>query len=49
MKIREHLKLKQRHNEQEATRIEDTQRLVTEIEILRVVLRLVSRKSEKKT
>jgi hypothetical protein len=36
------LKVKQRHKE-EAMHIEDTQRLVTEIEILKVVLHLVSR------
>jgi hypothetical protein len=43
-KLRELLKLKEKQNEQEATHIEDTQRLVTEIEMLRVVLYLVSRK-----
>jgi hypothetical protein len=37
------LKLKERENEQ-ATHIEDTQRLVTEIEMLKVVLYLVCRK-----
>lgn len=44
-KLREFLKLKEKQNEQEATHIEDTQRLVTEgIEMLKVVLYLVSRK-----
>jgi hypothetical protein len=40
-KLRELLKLKERQNEQ-ATHIEDTQRLVTEIEMLKVVLNLHS-------
>ena len=45
--LRELLKLKERQNEQEATHIEeDTQRLVTEIEMLKVVLYLVSRKQQ---
>ena len=43
-KLRELLKLKEKQNEQ-AIHIEDTQRLVTEIEMLKVVLHLVSRKS----
>jgi hypothetical protein len=43
-KLRELLKLKEKQNEQ-AINIEDTQRLVTEIEMLKVVLHLVSRKS----
>jgi hypothetical protein len=38
------LKLKEKENG-EATHIEDTQRLVTEIEMLKVVLYLVSRES----
>jgi methyl coenzyme M reductase beta subunit len=42
-KLRELLKLKEKENE-ETTHIEDTQRLVTEIEMLKVVLYLVSRK-----
>jgi methyl coenzyme M reductase beta subunit len=42
-KLRELLKLKEKENEK-ATHIEDTQRLVTEIEMLKVVLYLVSRK-----
>ena len=46
-KLRRLLELKQRQKE-EAMHIEDTQRLVTEIEMLKVVLYLVSRKSEKK-
>jgi hypothetical protein len=37
------LKLKEKQNE-EATHIEDTQRLVTEIEMLKVALYLVSRR-----
>lgn len=44
-KLRELLKLKEKQNEQ-ATHIEDTQRLVTEIEMLKVVLFLVSRKQQ---
>jgi hypothetical protein len=43
-KLRELLKLKEKENE-ETTHIEDTQRLVREIEMLKVVLYLVSRKS----
>jgi tRNA A37 N6-isopentenylltransferase MiaA len=43
-KLRELLKLKEKENEK-AIHIEDTQRLVTEIEMLKVVLYLVSRKS----
>src|SRR5215211_7253250 len=43
-KLRRLLEVKQRQKE-EADHIEDTQRLVTEIEILKVVLYLVSRKS----
>jgi hypothetical protein len=42
-KLRRLLELKQREK-QEAMHIEDTQRLVTEIEMLKVVLYLVSRK-----
>jgi hypothetical protein len=41
-KLRELLKFKEKENEQ-ATHIEDTQRLVTEIEMLKFVLCLVSR------
>jgi hypothetical protein len=37
------LDAKERENEQEATHIEDTQRLFAEIEMLRVILRLVIR------
>ena len=44
-KLRELLKLKERENEQ-ATHIEDTQRLVIEIEMLKVVLYLVCRKQQ---
>jgi methyl coenzyme M reductase beta subunit len=43
-KLRRLLEIKQRQKE-EAMHIEDTQRLVTEIEMLKVVLYLVSRKS----
>ena len=43
-KLRRLLEVKQRQKE-EADHIEDTQRLVTEIEMLKVVLYLVSRKS----
>jgi methyl coenzyme M reductase beta subunit len=43
-KLRRLLEIKQRQKE-EADHIEDTQRLVTEIEMLKVVLYLVSRKS----
>ncbi|HET6808953.1 MAG TPA: hypothetical protein VFZ55_00540 [Nitrososphaera sp.] len=42
------MKLKEKENEQEATHIEDTQRLVTEIEMLKVVLFLVSRIERRK-
>jgi hypothetical protein len=42
-KLRRLLEIKQRQKE-EAMHIEDTQRLVTEIEMLKVVLYLVSRK-----
>jgi hypothetical protein len=42
-KLRSLLELKQRQKE-EAMHIEDTQKLVTEIEMLKVVLYLVSRK-----
>jgi hypothetical protein len=46
-KLREFLKLKEKENEQ-ATHIEDTQRLVTEIEMLKVILYLIkTRKYEK--
>jgi hypothetical protein len=44
-KLRRLLELKQRQKE-EAMHIEDTQRLVTEIEILKVVLYLVCRKQQ---
>ena len=43
VKLRKLLELKQRQKE-EAMHIEDTQRLVTEIEMLKVVLYLVSRR-----
>jgi hypothetical protein len=41
------LKVKEREKHQEAIHMEDTQRLVTEIEMLRVVLYLVSRSRRK--
>ena len=44
-KLRKLLEIKQRQKE-EAIHIEDTQRLVTEIEMLKVVLFLVSRKQQ---
>jgi hypothetical protein len=44
-KLRKLLEIKQRQKE-EAMHIEDTQRLVTEIEMLKVVLYLVSRKQQ---
>lgn len=44
-KLRRLLQLKQRQKE-EAMHIEDTERLVTEIEMLKVVLYLVSRKQQ---
>jgi hypothetical protein len=44
-KLRKLLKLKERQNEQ-VTHIEGSQRLVTEIEMLKVVLYLVSRKQQ---
>ena len=44
-KLKQLLELKQRLKE-EAMHIEDTQRLVTEIEMLKVVLYLVSRKQQ---
>jgi hypothetical protein len=46
-KPRQLLKVKQRQKEEEAMHVEDTQRLVTQIEMLKIVLYLVSRKSEK--
>jgi methyl coenzyme M reductase beta subunit len=44
-KVRQLLKIKQKQKE-EAMHIEDTQRLVTEIEMLKVVLYLVVRKQQ---
>jgi hypothetical protein len=44
-KLRRLLEIKQRQKE-EADHIEDTERLVTEIEMLKVVLYLVSRKQQ---
>src|SRR5919106_1891262 len=46
-KLRRLLKVKQRQKE-EAMHIEDTQRLVTEIEMLKVVLYLVCRKQQRR-
>ena len=45
-KLRRLLEIKQRQKDEEAMHIEDTQRLVTEIEMLNVVLYLVSRKRQ---
>jgi len=45
-KLRKLLKVKQRQKDEEAMRIEDTQRLVTEIEMIKVVLYLASRKQQ---
>jgi hypothetical protein len=45
-KLRKLLQVKQRQKEEEAMFMEDTQRLVTEIEMLKVVLYLVSRGEE---
>jgi hypothetical protein len=47
-KLRELLKLKERQDEQEATHIEDTQTLVTEVEMLKVVWYLVCRNRRRK-
>ena len=47
-KLRQLLELKQRQKE-EAYHIEDTQRLATEIEMLKVVLYLVCTKDKKKS
>ena len=44
-KLRQLLKVKQRQKE-EVDHIEDTQRLATEIEMLKVILYLVSRKQQ---
>jgi hypothetical protein len=46
-KLERLLKVKEREKHQEAIHIEDTQRLVTEIEMLKVVLYLVSRSRRK--
>jgi hypothetical protein len=45
-KLEQLLQVKQRQKEKEAMHIEDTQRLVTEIEMLKVVLYVVSRGEE---
>ncbi len=45
-KLEKLLKAKQRQKEEEAMHIEDTQRSVTEIEMLKVILYLVSRREE---
>jgi hypothetical protein len=45
-KLRRLLEIKQRQKEEEAMHIEDIQRLVAEIEMLKVVLFLVSRKQQ---
>jgi hypothetical protein len=44
-KLEQIIKAKERENNQKARHIEDAQRLVTEIEMLKVVLYLVSRKT----
>ena len=46
-KLRPHLKEKQRQKE-EAMHVEDTERLVTEIEMLKVVLYLVMRSNRRR-
>jgi hypothetical protein len=46
-KLRRHLKVKQRQKE-EAMHVEDTERLVTEIEMLKVVLYLVMRSNRRR-
>jgi hypothetical protein len=46
-KLERLLKVKQRQKEEKAMHIKDTQRLVTEIEMLKVVLYLVCRNREK--
>jgi hypothetical protein len=46
-KLEQLLKVKQRQKEEEAMHIEDTERLVTEIEMLKVVLFLVCRNRRK--
>jgi hypothetical protein len=45
-KLRRLLQVKRRHKEEEAMHIEDTGKLVTEIEMFKVVLYLVSRGEE---
>jgi hypothetical protein len=45
-KLERLLQVKQRQKEEEAMHIENTQRLVTEIEMLKVVFYLVSRKQQ---
>ena len=47
-KLERLLKVKRRQKEDEAMYFEDTERLVTEIEMLKVVLHLVSRDKRKK-
>jgi hypothetical protein len=47
-KLRKLLERKQRQKEEEADHIEDTQRLVTEIEMLKVVLSLVCRENRRR-
>jgi hypothetical protein len=44
-KLQQIIKAKERENNEEARHIEDTQRLVTEIEMLKVVFYLVNRNS----
>jgi hypothetical protein len=47
-KLRKLLEIKQKQKEEEADHIEDTQRLVTEIEMLKVVLSLVCRENRRR-
>jgi hypothetical protein len=47
-KLRKLLEVKQRQKKEEAIHIEDTQRLVTEIEMLKVVLCLMSRENRRR-
>ncbi|MDQ3967667.1 MAG: hypothetical protein M3275_04630 [Thermoproteota archaeon] len=42
------MEVKQRQKEEEADHIEDTQKLVTEIEMLKVVLSLVCRENRRR-
>jgi hypothetical protein len=48
-KLKRLLQSKEREKKDEAMHIRDIERLVTEIEMLKIVFHLVSRKSEKKS